>query len=398
MQFQVKIRELPNGSYKKACVGAVWGERYGLDDLNRPLVDAIQAATSPAELARLRKLKAVADQNAKDVRLSVKNTSADRCSELLQWRCRYVRASWCAVVEASDQNLPMGPGTHREGELSSDGRLAKLKASVSHLAGSRLLMAAGFHKNPAPNGWFGKHFIGLDGGQTVEVTVTSKEFSPALAILTPNAEFFTTEAKKTCPSACSVVRQTDYGELTEVCPVQIAKEDRYYEGDPHIYQVVARSASAVTVRFTARNVGGYFFLPTSKELNQPGKYRIKVEKITEKNALYLTLDNFENQVLESDVPWLVKFCNRGSDLCAVMDVVFESLSTKYGARLKLGTVDPQRQPELAELFDAKRVRVPVLVYFHGGDGYGVPFPKDHDFQSRRVEKYLIKFMRNFSAK
>ena len=45
--------------------------------------------------------------------------------------------------------------------------------------------------------------------------------------------------------------------------------------------------------------------------------------------VYLTPYNFEDEILESDIPCLVKFSNRGCPLCLGMEDVYEALYSKY---------------------------------------------------------------------
>ena len=106
--------------------------------------------------------------------------------------------------------------------------------------------------------------------------------------------------------------------------------------------------------------------------------------------VYLTPYNFEAEILEADVPCLVKFSNRGCPLCFGMEAVYELLYNKYGSRVKLGTIDTMVNPDLSEVFEIDGV--PTIYYFHSGNAEEVPYPDDPDPVSGYGQQYLINYL------
>lgn len=63
-----------------------------------------------------------------------------------------------------------------------------------------------------------------------------------------------------------------------------------------------------------------------------------------------TKENFESEVLGSDVPVLVDFYADWCGPCRAMMPVVEQLAGEYDGRLKVGKVNSDEQPELASAF------------------------------------------------
>ena len=63
-----------------------------------------------------------------------------------------------------------------------------------------------------------------------------------------------------------------------------------------------------------------------------------------------TKENFESEVLKSDVPVLVDFYADWCGPCRAMMPVVEQLAGEYDGRLKVGKVNSDEQPELASAF------------------------------------------------
>ena len=108
--------------------------------------------------------------------------------------------------------------------------------------------------------------------------------------------------------------------------------------------------------------------------------------------VYLTPYNFEDEILESDVPCLIKFSNRGCPLCLGMEDVYQALYSKYGSRIKFGTVDTEVNPDLSEVFDIDGV--PTIFFFDQGDAEEVPYPEDPHPYSGYGQQYLINYLNN----
>ena len=63
-----------------------------------------------------------------------------------------------------------------------------------------------------------------------------------------------------------------------------------------------------------------------------------------------TKENFESEVLRSDVPVLVDFYADWCGPCRAMMPVVEQLAGEYDGRIKVGKVNSDEQPELASAF------------------------------------------------
>ena len=63
-----------------------------------------------------------------------------------------------------------------------------------------------------------------------------------------------------------------------------------------------------------------------------------------------TKENFESEVLKSDVPVLVDFYADWCGPCRAMMPVVEQLAGEYDGRVKVGKVNSDEQPELASAF------------------------------------------------
>ncbi len=84
------------------------------------------------------------------------------------------------------------------------------------------------------------------------------------------------------------------------------------------------------------------------------------------NAKYVTLDdsNFEEEVLNSDVPVLVDFWAAWCGPCRVIAPVIEELAEEYEGRVKVGKLDVDINPRTAMQFGVRSI--PTLLIFKDG--------------------------------
>jgi len=60
--------------------------------------------------------------------------------------------------------------------------------------------------------------------------------------------------------------------------------------------------------------------------------------------------SFDEFVLKSDKPCVVKFYNKGCYLCRGLAPVFDTLAQKYANRLNFFTVDSEEDPEFSDVY------------------------------------------------
>ena len=85
----------------------------------------------------------------------------------------------------------------------------------------------------------------------------------------------------------------------------------------------------------------------------------------EQKLLKLTDENFEKEVLQSNIPVLVGFWRQGCGACSSLPFVLEEVSKSVGTRAKVGELNIFENPEIAQKY--KVPAVPALVIFKSGE-------------------------------
>lgn len=82
------------------------------------------------------------------------------------------------------------------------------------------------------------------------------------------------------------------------------------------------------------------------------------------NVLTLTKDNFEKEVLQSDMPVLVDFWAAWCGPCRMVAPVVDQIADEYAGKVKVGKVNVDEQGELSERY--RIMSIPTLMVFKNG--------------------------------
>lgn len=82
------------------------------------------------------------------------------------------------------------------------------------------------------------------------------------------------------------------------------------------------------------------------------------------SVMVVTKDNFQKEVLESDIPVLLDFWAPWCGPCRMIAPVVEGISEELGEKAVVGKVNVDEQPELASRFGV--MSIPTLAVFKNG--------------------------------
>jgi thioredoxin 1 len=75
--------------------------------------------------------------------------------------------------------------------------------------------------------------------------------------------------------------------------------------------------------------------------------------------------NFEEEVMQSDVPVLIDFSATWCQPCRAIAPLVDQLATEYDGRVKVGTIDIDESPGVAQKYSIRGV--PTLIVVKGGE-------------------------------
>ena len=83
------------------------------------------------------------------------------------------------------------------------------------------------------------------------------------------------------------------------------------------------------------------------------------------SVVHVTESNFEEEVVNSDVPVLVDFWAEWCGPCKMIAPILDEIAKEYGEKLKVCKIDVDSNPEIAPKFGIRGI--PTLIMFKDGN-------------------------------
>ena len=82
-------------------------------------------------------------------------------------------------------------------------------------------------------------------------------------------------------------------------------------------------------------------------------------------AIHFTDENFNKEVLSSDIPVVVDFYADWCGPCKMLAPVIETLATEFEGKVKVGKLNVDNAPDTAQNYGI--MSIPTLLYFKNGE-------------------------------
>jgi len=80
--------------------------------------------------------------------------------------------------------------------------------------------------------------------------------------------------------------------------------------------------------------------------------------------IIVTDDNFETEVLKSDLPVIVDFWAAWCGPCRMIAPIMEDLASEYDGKVKIGKLDVDENQQIAVKYGVRSI--PTVLFFKGG--------------------------------
>jgi len=115
----------------------------------------------------------------------------------------------------------------------------------------------------------------------------------------------------------------------------------------------------------------------------------------------LTLQNYENEVIKSNLPVVIKFYDQNCDVCKLLAPVLDKVSADYSARAKFANCDRLKNSEIARKYGANYASQIVVAYkdkklgiFPGAlISKGQHLAAKEDYLRGNIDKYLAMIVK-----
>ena len=77
--------------------------------------------------------------------------------------------------------------------------------------------------------------------------------------------------------------------------------------------------------------------------------------------LKISMDNFETEVLKSEVPVLLDFWAEWCGPCQMLSPIIADIAKEYNGKIKVGKVNVDEEPELSSSFQVSSIPLVVLM-------------------------------------